>query len=118
MSYFFNGPCYWCICTVCSSRQCPYRYSMFKHCQRCHDSKKGQSPLKDCDSFCHVKKHRSFRFRPSERLSHSGTYILYTDRSVLVGSYDKLFSMRNRLGGVLKPIDYISFLTGEKPSNN
>ena len=106
------GECYYCICTACSGHSCPYAHLEFKHCTFCHQRNK--MPRLKCDYFQHYIKTRVFRFRS---VSHpvpknSGTYILFTDRSVLVGSYDKLKSMRDRLGGELKKIEFLDFLGG------
>ena len=87
------GACYYCICTACSGRSCPYAHLDFKHCTFCHQ--RGKQPRLDCDYFRHYIKTKQFRFRPSERPfePHAGTYILFTDRSVMVKTSDKIHKL-------------------------
>lgn len=107
----FYGDCYYCVCTACSGRSCPYKHLEFKYCQLCHE--RGKLPRYDCDFFQHYIKSRVFRFRPvTEKKPHSGTYILFTDNSVFVGSWDKLEPLRQRLGGTLKKMEFLDFIGG------
>jgi hypothetical protein len=106
------GACYYCICTACSGRLCPFAHLEYQHCDFCHHRVK-QARL-ECDYFQHYIKTRHFRFRRAEKAlePHSGTYILFTDRALLVGSWAKLEPLRKRLGGTLKKIEFLDFIGG------
>ena len=106
------GACYFCICTACSRRRCPFKNFEYKQCTACRKRFENR-PRLDCDFFEHYIKTRRFRFRPASRESkHSGTYILFTDRSVLVGTWDKLDPLHKRLGGELKKMEFLDFIGG------
>lgn len=107
------GACYYCVCTACSGRSCPFSHLEFKYCAFCRQRRENR-PRLDCDYFQHYIKTKTFRFCPSERGGepHRGTYILFTDRSVMVGSWAKLEPLRKRLGGELKKIEFLDFIGG------
>ena len=107
------GACYYCVCTACSALVCPFKHKLYRNCYRCHELG-ARSPRLDCDYFIHYLKHRRFKFRRQLcRTQHDGTYILIIKGIVFVGKYDELVSIANRLGGDLRPLEAVDFLTGD-----
>ena len=107
------GACYYCICTACSRSSCPFKHLEFQCCYACHQ-RRDKRPRLDCDFFRHYIKTKVFRFRAADRSGdrHRGTFILISERSVFVGSYEKLERLRARFGGDLKRIHYLDFIGG------
>ena len=107
------GACYYCVCTACSALVCPFKQKLYRNCFRCQERAK-RSPRLDCDYFTHYLKHRRFRYRLKLRTPrHVGTYVLVIKGIVFVGKYDELVSIANRLGGDLRPLEAVDFLTGD-----
>lgn len=107
------GKCYYCVCTACSAVLCPFIYKLYRNCYRCQE-RGTRSPRLDCDYFTHYLKHRCFRFRRQLRSTqHSGSYVLNVRGLIFVGKYDDLKPISDRLGGKLRPLDAVEFLTGD-----
>ena len=109
----FWGPCYYCVCTACSSVFCPFKHKLYGNCYRCQE-RGTRSPRLQCDFFSHYLKHRRFSFRKlSSAPQHSGTYVLNVRGLCFVGRWSDLRPIADKLGGDLKPLDAVNFLIGE-----
>lgn len=110
---FVFGACYYCICTACSGKLCPFAHREFKSCTLCQEHRVN-SPRLDCDFFQHYIKIKSFKFQRASlpRPVNSGTYVLFTSRSVFVGKYENLEPLRKRFGGTLRQISFLDFIGG------
>lgn len=63
--------CYYCICTVCNSRACPWQRRQGGACCFCNEDKRGIRPRLECDFFNHYLKktrYRVHRIRESQEL--------------------------------------------------
>ena len=107
------GACHYCVCTACTRFHCPYSHRLYRECQTCHD-RGVQSPRLDCDYFSHYLKSRRFKIRRviNPLPDRSGTYILLTDQSLHVGSYEDLKKLSARLGGVPRKLNIIDYNFG------
>lgn len=61
-----NPKCYYCVCTVCNSRYCPWRRKPLGACQFCSEER-GIRPRLECDFFNHYLKIKRYRYRRVDR---------------------------------------------------
>lgn len=108
----FYGKCYYCICTACNGLSCPFKHHLYRCCYRCQERRQ-RSPRLDCDSFEHYIKTKRFRFKRSEPVKHSGTYIVNAHGLVFVGKYADLAPIAERLHAQLRKIDSFDFIAGD-----
>jgi hypothetical protein len=94
------GACYYCVCTACTRFKCPFKHRLYQECQTCQDRGVNR-PRLECDFFCHYLKTKHFKFKRvvAPLPEHSGTYILKTNGSVYIGTYDKLLKLSKLFGG-------------------
>lgn len=57
-----HAKCYYCICTVCNSRRCPWQRKQLGACYNCSEEK-GIRPRLECDFFHHYLKSKRYTFR-------------------------------------------------------
>lgn len=57
-----DSKCYYCICTVCNSRYCPWQRKSLGSCQFCFEDR-GIRPRLECDFFNHYLKTKRYRIR-------------------------------------------------------
>lgn len=107
------GKCHYCVCTACTRAECPYRHKTYRECFACRQ-RGYNSPRLECDYFNHYLKSRSFKVKRVVKPLplHYGTYVLYTNNTVYVGSYDKLIKLSEKLGGLPKKLDLIDYNFG------
>lgn len=55
--------CYYCICTVCNSRSCPWQRRQGGACCFCNEDRRGFRPRLECDFFNHYLKKSRFCVR-------------------------------------------------------
>lgn len=93
--------CYYCICTVCNSRACPWQRRQGGACCFCNEDKRGIRPRLECDFFNHYLKktrYRVHRIRESQELV-SLYNVYYKDIIFHDVSHEKALFLLDHLSG-------------------
>ena len=77
-NYIYHSPCYYCICTICTERICPFS----DKCSSCLSRNKDKIPRLDCDYFssCYSR-----RFRVRRGVAQHTYSVYYKDLCVYSG---------------------------------